>query len=260
MLPLTAMKCKNNDEHRFVDVLTDEAKCKLCPEGNNRVEFISGLVRDNKIFRPYKKVFTRTAINTYTKTAKEGNLFSLIPIVATKRVNDSLECKFEGYIDGITKEELKLFENIRVGSYISSGFGMAKLSIGEEKEKDNKENVKMKIKRFNERYKNKKEDKTYFALKLVSDCKLDFEINDKYYSTEEYKNLWKDLLNIGSDYDIDVAYLETINYRGYDTSQNKEDKRERAIIHVLKGSVFVLKTNNDLDKIYDDFFKNPFLV
>lgn len=258
VLPLTAMKCKNNDGHGFVDVLTDEAKCKLCPEGNNRVEFISGLVRDNKIFKPYKKVFTRTAINSYTKTAKEGNLFSLIPIVATKRVNDSLECKFEGYIDGITKEELKLFENIRVGSYISSGFGMAKLSIGEEKEKDNKENVKMKIKRFNERYKNKKEDKTYFALKLVSDCKLDFEINDKYYSTEEYKNLWKDLLNIGSDYDIDVAYLETINYRGYDTSQNKEDKRERAIIHVLKGSVFVLKTNNDLDKIYDDFFKNPF--
>lgn len=258
VVPLTAMKCKNSDEHGLVDVLTEEAKCKSCPEGNNRVEFVSGLIRNNKIFKPYKKVFTRTAINTYTKTAKEGHLFSLIPVVATNRVNNSFECKFEGYIDGLTKEELRLFENIRVGSYISSGFGMAKLSIVEEKAIDSKENVVSKIKKFNEKYKNKKDNKTYFALKLTADCKVDFDVDGRYYSTEEYKNLWRELLKISSDYELDVAYLETVNYRGYDTSQNNEDKRERAAIHILKGSVLVLKTNNNLDKIYDDFFKDPF--
>ncbi|WP_058485137.1 RAMP superfamily CRISPR-associated protein [Defluviitalea phaphyphila] len=271
VVPLTAMKCKENDEHGYIDCLVDERKCKKCEQ---RVEFSTGLRKNDKPYSVIWNYFTRTSINPYTQTSKDGSLYTLVAVEGTTKENDKINSYFKGKIEGINEEELKLFNDLRIGKYISSGFGQVELEIIYENKTEDQSLIINKMKKFDKKFKNllKKErnfknnnldnflddNLNYFAILFVSDVKLPHIELNGYKKTEEYKKEWQNLLDISEDYAIQMIYGETNIYRGYDTSKGTNDNRKSAVLHLQKGSVIVLKTNNSFEQIYKDFSNKTF--
>jgi len=72
-------------------------------------------------------LFTRTAIDKYTGTAKDGMLYSIEAVTGTDEENNIV---FEGRIEGITKEDVSNIEELRVGKYTSVGFGRCSICLG----------------------------------------------------------------------------------------------------------------------------------
>jgi len=120
---LCRLLCKNNEDHGFFSALLesdDEAvKCTKCPPENSRVEKYAGLIFNNKPYNGLKKAYLgKTAINSFTRTALKGSLFTLVPIVKT--CDEGL--LFEGEIEGVSVADLNAISEIRIGKYTSSGF------------------------------------------------------------------------------------------------------------------------------------------
>lgn len=241
---MSQMVCKNDEKHSLVDSLTYN-KVNGCPTCKGRLEYTRGLSLGDKIFKAKKSIYTRVEIDRYTKTSKDGRLYSLMPV---------LEEYFVGEIQGIEEADLDLFEDLRVGSYTSVGFGKCRL----EKEKQLEEDINKTLsnmQKFSNKYKeinNKKDDLNYFALLFETDARVKLENLEGYKTTEEYKSILADLLNLNSDFKIDKVYLETNAYRGYDTSM-VGDTREEAVHQILKGSVVVVSSKKDFKQIYNEF-------
>ncbi|WPX08785.1 hypothetical protein [Anaerocellum danielii] len=250
--PLCDMICKNNEEHGFYSELLygredKEAKCLKCPEGNNRVEKYAGLVLDGKPYSGIERMYMgKTAINHFTKTALKGSLFTLAPIIKT--CPDGIV--FEGVIEGISEEDLKKIDQLRIGKYTSSGFGMACLSLGERKEEENKVDPKEKAKRFSSKYKEivKDADSNFIALYFVSDIlfKVD-NLPTGYIPTQEYLEIIKDAIGIPQEFDIYKIFSQINLFRGIDTSKN--DFSPKQIMYSAQaGTVLVLKTQKSIDE------------
>jgi hypothetical protein len=261
VIPSTVMVCKINPQHGFIDRLIQEPKCTKCEGGRGRVEFVSGFLKDGKNYSVIKSFITKTAINRYTGTAKDGALYSVLAVSATYKDKDYEDNVFVGQIQGLTPEELGVIDELRIGKYTSVGFGRCSISV-EDEGQDILLDVKKVVQRmeeFDAKYKeyNGIDDanRRYFAIKFVSDAKLNFEQNgiDKYMSTDEYKALWFKALGIDLDVEIEKVYAEVINFRGYDTSKVEDDKREQPIHMVEKGSVIVFKTSLDFGNVVDYF-------
>lgn len=239
---LTQMVCKNDESHDIVDSLT-YVKAQGCAKCKGRLEYTKGFLKDNKIYKTEKAIHTRVEIDRYTKTSKDGRLYTLVPLI---------EKEFIGEIENIRAEDLKLFDELRIGSYASSGYGICKLEKLNDTSKDNK--LLDYMKKFSTAYKNTnsvKDEKNYFALILKSDARVDFQGLDGYKTTEQYKELIKSILNIKEGYDLEKVYMETNVYRGYDTSK-VGDTREEACHQISKGSVFVLSTNKKFEEVIND--------
>jgi CRISPR-associated Csx10 family RAMP protein len=239
--PLSAMKCKYNDDHGIVDILINHFE--KCPECGERIEFATGFYKGKELIKIPKRLITRTAIDYITKTAKEGSLYSIVVIE-----EGSI---FEGYIDGA--DDLEFPADIRIGADTSSGLGKCELLKQDNIEKNN--DLEKRIKDFNKyvnEITNNKEYKTYISFDLYSD--LIININDKLTAktTQEFKDLWKKILKLNFDYEIIKVYSESNLYRGYDTSRpwNMWRKETQSIID--KGSVIMIGTNIDLNKIIDE--------
>jgi hypothetical protein len=241
---MSQMVCKNDEKHSLVDSLTYN-KANGCPTCKGRLEYTKGFSLDNKIFKTKKSIYTRVEIDRYTKTSKDGRLYTLMPV---------LEEYFVGEIQGIEESELDLFDDLRVGSYVSVGFGRCKLE--KEKElKEDKNKILLNMQKFSNKYKevnNKKDNLNYFALLLETDARVKLENLEGYKTTEEYKNILANLLNLNSDFKIDKVYLETNIYRGYDTSM-VGDTREEAVYQILKGSVFIISSSKNFEEIKNNF-------
>ncbi|HHW68116.1 hypothetical protein [Defluviitalea raffinosedens] len=264
VVPLTAMKCKEDDSHGYIDSLVaEERKCKKCGQ---RVEFTSGLRKDDKPYSVIWNYFTRTAINPYTGTSKDGSLYTLVAIEGTVRENDSIKSYFVGNIEGMTKEELNLFDDLRIGTRLSSGFGQVKLHTLDDADEEINQSIIDQMKLFNREFKKQNSDSVnqsndkinYFAIVFTSDVKLPYIELEGYKTTNEYKKIWQDLLKIDGNYLIYKIYGETNIYRGYDTSRDLKDSREEAVLHLQKGSVIVLSTMLSFEEIYNDFLQKAF--
>ncbi|SDL41837.1 hypothetical protein SAMN05216497_13113 [Clostridium cochlearium] len=252
IIPLTLMKCKKDDNHNFVDCLIEQRQCKDCKTGDKRVEFTTGFIKDGELYKVKKDFLIRTAIDKYTKTSKDENLYSILVVSETSK-NKNV---FQGNIQGIDEKDLKIIDELRIGKYISVGLGKCKLFIEKEPKVDKSKIIKN-MNRFNEKYKsfNKENcDMNYFALKFTSDARLDVELRDISYKTnEEYKDMWHKALNIEEEFKIEKVYSEINNYRGYDMSRADKGIREDAVLMAEKGTVIVLKTDKSFKEIYNDF-------
>ncbi|WP_427338313.1 RAMP superfamily CRISPR-associated protein [Caloranaerobacter sp. DY30410] len=255
IIPLTAMICKNDEKHGFIDCLIQDKECPKCKKGYGRVEHITGYIKNNEIYDVKKIVLTRTEINRYTQTSKDGKLYSIVAVLETSKGRNV----FEGCIEGLDEQELSLIKELRVGKYLSVGYGKCILKL--EKDKNNKKvDILGKLKQFDKKYKgfNKDVDNkyNYFAIKLVSDAKVKFnQTQFRYLTTDEYKSLWEKALNIDESFDIYKVYAEIFNFRGYDTSKVEDDKREDAVHMIEKGSVILFRTTKTFEEIYEYFSK-----
>lgn len=239
----TQMVCKNDETHGIVDSLVYN-KAQGCKKCNGRLEYAKGLLKDNKIYKTQKAVYTRVEIDKYTKTSKDGRLYTLVPII---------EKEFIGDIENIMDADLKLFEEIRIGSYASSGFGICK--IEKLANHANNNNLKNSMEKFSQSYKkinDIKDNKNYFSLILKSDARVDFEDLEGYKTTKEYMDMLKAVLGVKEAYNLEKVFMETNVYRGYDTSK-VADTREKAFHQILKGSVFVLSSDKDFQSIINDY-------
>ena len=287
IVPLSAQSCKNNKEHGFVDDLIYHNKnyeCSLCiKEGikNSRLEFAKGLRttgcsdKDKREFKVIKTVATKTAINSYTKTAADNKLYTIESIVGFKNDNNR-NFVYEGTISGLSKipdEELQYFRELRVGGDTTVGFGKCILeSLKESTPQYDIELFKLFNQEYSENRKKKflKEDSSkyssYIAIKFIGDCKMNFKYDDSYVSTDKLKEYWNDALwsNVifKNQYDIneirnkvkvDRVYTELINYRGYSAVISGDDKREHPVKFAVKGSVIVFASTYDVEELYSIF-------
>lgn len=273
IIPATAMRCKMYPEHGLIDrLIVEKPLCKKCNNNDGRVEFITGYIRDGKEYAVTKSLYTRTAIDKYTGTAKDGMLYSLQAITATEG-QDNI---FEGNIWGLNKEDILPIRHLRIGKYISVGFGKCKIIIedieGTKDTKDTKDaegvedtkNLIRSMSEFNKKYKvcnHIEDDIFYFAIKLTSNTKLDYNIknyNDRgeRIITDKYKDIWLNSLCIPElieDFKIEKVYAEVFNFRGYDTSRTEQEQRKQPTHMVQKGSVIIFKTSKDFQNILDTF-------
>lgn len=275
VIPLTSMICKNNPKaHGFIDSLTHQATCEACSKANPenaRVEFISGLRNEAGEYKVPKLTQTKTAINPYTKTAMESQLYSLTSVIDTN---------FEGEIEGLDEEELVLFKNLRVGAYTSTGYGKCKIGVSATERKI----VSLEqVQRFSEQYvchnertikdktikDNQLEDKHFMALLLTADAHLDVEEVAGYQTTKQYIDIWQKYLGLNdadsaqTHQEVYKVYFDTSLYRGYDTSINtkqangqprKNGYRAQPQYQISKGGVIVLAIDKGyLEAAYDQY-------
>lgn len=258
IIPATAMRCKMHPEHGFVDILVEQPICKKCSGRDGRVETVTGYVKEGKDYTVTKSFFAKTAIDRYTGTAKDGMLYSVLAVTATHEKANI----FEGSIQGLAQKDLEPVKQLRIGKYISTGFGKCSLIVDEKPSPDIDVDMRNMVKRmtkFNRVYKEFngiRDEYNYFAIKLNADAKLKFDLENiqGYVTTDEYKNIWLNSLGIEDGYEIEKVYAEVFNFRGYDTSKPEEDKREEPIHMVQKGSVIVLKTLNTFENILNYFY------
>jgi hypothetical protein len=266
IIPKTMMICKTDPQHGLIDQLIHKPECVKCRGGKGRVEAVSGYLKEGRRYSVVKNFVTKTAINNYTGTAKDGALYSLVAVSATERADDATHGMsknvFAGEIEGVGTKDLSSIEELRIGKYISVGFGRCRISPQpEEKFHDYERLIKL-LHNFNQLYKehnkihnNIDENLNYFAIKFVSDARLDFQIPDidKYIKTKCYKNVWSKALGLSSDFIIERVYAESFNFRGYDTSKVGEDNRDKSIHVIEKGSVIVFKTQLAFEKVVNYF-------
>ncbi|MBE6051100.1 MAG: hypothetical protein E7214_10730 [Clostridium sp.] len=258
IIPLTAMACKTNPEHGYIDCLIDNTECLTCGKGS-RVEFSSGLrttLANKKPFDKIKKnISVKTSINPYSRTSADGMLYSIETVTETgKNEVGEVECIFEGEIEGLSEKELNLFKRLRVGGDTTVGLGKCELQINNNSSKQQIVNIENFSEKYCKKQKIKKTKEINFAaIKFIGDLKVDFDtaeknlrdkniISDEYITTEHYKKIWEEALGIYNEKDITIEkiYTELINYRGYDTSKGN-NKRSKAYVMASKGTVIVFK-------------------
>jgi len=253
VLPLTSMVCKLDESHGYIDLLLHNKECPECGK-DGRVESATGYIRDNKKYNVKKMFLTKTEIDRYTKIARDGRLYSLVSVSETSKNENS----YTGYIYGLTEDDLKNINELRVGKYISIGYGKCIISKIDENEMQ-REELLNKLQDFNNKYKdlninNAENDFNYFAIKFISDVKLNVNTDlSKYMTTAEYIALWQDILKIDKRFEISKMYCETFNFRGFDLSRADSDIREKPSIMLEKGSVILFKTKEKFEEVLEYF-------
>lgn len=269
VIPLSAKSCKLDDKHGVYDDLTcKDTSCNKC---NGRLEFKSGLrLKDSKEdYKVRKSYYIKNGINPYTKTSKDGLLYSIETITGTNDKDENQELIYEGYIENMTKDDIKMFNILRVGGDTTVGLGKCTIQVCDELEQDRSfDKIKSYLEKFNEEYKSKNnknkecddkdenkkdqnDDNKYLAVVLKGDAILNFEDNGTYKTTDELKLIWQKAFNLKDSIKVEKVYTEMENYRGYDTSIAGINKRKESKSLVKKGTVIVFSAQSSLEKLYD---------
>ena len=253
IFPHTAMVCKLDETHGYIDVLIHERQCPKCGK-EGRVETATGYIKDGKKYGVKKMFLTKTKIDKYTKTSKDGKLYSVVAVSETS----SNKNFFTGYVHGLDEEDVKNIDQLRVGKYVSVGYGKCTM-VPIYEEKKSREEILAQFKDFDYKYKslhfnNTESQFNYFAIKLVSDAMLNISVDStEYKSNEEYIELWQNVLQIDKKYEIYKMYCETFNFRGFDLSTAGGDIREKPVVMLEKGSVILFRTQESLDSALEYF-------
>lgn len=258
IIPFTARKCKVSNNHGFIDtlILPENLKCKKCNDENKdsvsngrigRMESARGFRMGRQSVKLDREVFTRTSVDPYTLTAKDGSLYSIYAI--------KQGITFVGDIDGFEMLNLKIGDEIYAGSYNTVGFG--KLTVQNVCIPNQYRNLHDDIIRFNERIRNAgySPDKTYIPMLLISDAKLGIEDYDfdKPLSNDEYKSIWKKLLfsDVKPELNVEKVFSEQDIYKGYDTSKPWGKWEKAPQVLVLKGTTILASTEKPVEEIID---------
>lgn len=142
------MICKNNEDYGFYLELfygseDKEVKCLKCFEGNNRVEKYVGFVVDGRLYFEIEWMYMgKIVINYFIKIVFKGSLFIFVLVV--KICVEGIV--FEGFIEGIFKEDIEKIKKLRIGKYILSGFGIVCLFFGNSMENEKEDELREKVK------------------------------------------------------------------------------------------------------------------
>lgn len=285
--PITNMRCKYDATHDNVDTLIFRINM-MGAESDNEVpqfnEECPGSKKGNKVCKERLEkhlgfytesdkgikdakvaytVITKSAINPYLKSSKDGALYSL-DAVMDKYVDDGelKPMEFAGYIDCDDKigDELKDIETLRIGAYTNSGFGKCTMSIKKDEFVDNSHSMKQRIEEFNKEIRGaKNKGKTYIPIMLTSDAYLKLEECSKddkasKVTTEEFIELYRKHLSeyVPSWLKLELPIVINDKRRGYDTSKEKEVIRDCRILTKM-GSIFVFSAEGNID--YDELLK-----
>lgn len=268
--PLSAMGCKDVSEHEPFDTLIEKINIKLsqnseddnvyipdysCSECTckSRTERRDGFyIKKNGKILDVESVFetvTKNSINPYTRTSKDGVLYTLD--CHSKYVLEGKESKevfFGGWITGNNiVDDLKAIEDIYVGAYTTSGLGKMHIEYEGIEKEDKEEELKKRIKEFNKHI--NCDDKTFLAITFLSDCYCGIEnCSDKALydiTTEEYINTISSKLNEITDIgEIYYSILSVDMVRGFDTSSQVSKKRKLKKI-IKAGSVLILQCEKE---------------
>lgn len=209
--PFTAKACKNcGTEHPIMDTImkNDALKCSVC---GGRMEALKGIINKDTYASVKVKhsITTHTAIDMYTRTVKDGSLFSVEAI----RRGAVYQCEIDDCDTGMIYEGKVIY----LGKYSSCGFGKIRIvSISDIPNRD----VAAAIRQMNEKFP-QKDGRDYASLLFLSSAKLDIDTcGAAPLTTEEYKKIWKARL-FGEDAPVEVeqVYAQNIPYHGFDTSE-----------------------------------------
>lgn len=278
IIPLTSKKCKEFDDHCFIDSIAGTAgtepkqcKAKNCQDPERRLEYKKGFRKGGTFTSLHNKRsnYTKTAIDPYTRRAKDNYLYSI------NAIDEGV--MFEGSIslpESLNFEDILVFcdrtgdeENkplLYVGKRSSSGFG--KVSINnfceiEKRETDFKKSLEeFNIRILKNKFQNGNPSKTYIPILFTSDAKLEIETLPGLGSprtNKEYLEIWNELIFGGSEsiFSVEEVYAEHDYYKGFDTSIKPEElmknKRTQTQILTLKGTSLLLSSEKEIDEIVD---------
>ncbi|NLL06127.1 MAG: hypothetical protein GX270_10175 [Clostridiaceae bacterium] len=282
VIPLSAERYKCSKCKGFKDGLIKKDKnldyssevCKIC---DGRIESVYGLRKGKYEYKLPKIMLEKTAIDSFTLTSRDKQLYTLVAVTEAVKKKDGIEkTRFVGSISMQDSEiqnfSIKPICDLRVGAYNSVGFGKVNIEgIDAEEVCD----IHSRIEEFNKRIVSLKNEINgnyiYIPILFNSHAKLGIERipHEKLSSRDiDFKAIWKELITeeyennqiikrgLNFEFEVEKVYTETQIYRGYDTSLDLEEPREKAIIINKMGTTVLLKIHkNEYKKAIENLSK-----
>lgn len=267
----TNMRCKYDSSHKDVDTLIYHINRYIginapyqgtCPNKNcgQRLEKHTGLGYHGKDVEGIYQLITKNGIDPFTKRSKENILYSLDVLSEKMFLGDEeRHTEFYGTLESNVNisKDLENFKSIRLGAYITSGFGLCSVNYTSFKDNENENTLKRRVEEFN-KYIDKK-DKYYIALTLVSDAYLGLEntFNNKAPSSiskDDYLSIYQEILKPYLDFEFNFEFpMINVEWRrGFDTSKKISVHRNQRLL-CKAGSIFVIsvdKSKLQYNKLY----------
>ena len=226
--PFTAKMCKScGTAHPVMDTIMDNGalKCSVC---GGRMENLKGIIDKDtyESVRVRHSITTHTSINSNSRTAADGSLFSIEAI----RKGQIYQCEIDDCDTGMIYEG----KTIYTGKYSSAGFGKLRIiSVNDIKKHD----VPEAVRKFNDKF-SENDEKEYASILFLSSAKLDIDsCGSKPLTTEEYKKIWqKRLFGENAPIKAEQVYAQNIPYHGFDTSEYYNKNYSRTDILTEAGS------------------------
>lgn len=249
--PFTSKTCKAHGTAHFVMDTVIENGILRCQDCGGRMESLKGMISktDFSQVRVPHSISTHTAIDTSTRTVKEGSLFSVDAV----RKGCTYECEIDDCGTGMIYEGKIIY----LGKYSSCGFGKMKIiSVSDAADED----TGARIEAFNSKFNKNENGKKYASVLLLSDAKLDIDkYADGIKTTDEYRNIWKKAV-FGEESFIDIEQVTAQNYyyNGFDTSVEGEDYQHKAEYLTEKGTSFRISfpAESDYISVLEEIQKN----
>lgn len=260
-------KCKGFKDGLIIkdnNSFENKERCEIC-EG--RTESVYGLRKGKDEYKLPKIMIEKTAIDRYTLTSRDKHLYTLVAVTDAVKKNGRIEkTTFVGsiFLQGSGKENFSIepISDLRIGAYNSVGFGKASI---EKIDASDVCDLHSRVDEFNKRIMNLNKSEMnanyiYVPILFKSHAKLGIEkiSHEKLSSTNvDFKSIWKELITeetedeevtkrgFSFEFEVEKVYTETRIYRGYDTSLNLEEPREKPVILNKMGTTILLKTHKN---------------
>lgn len=247
--PMTARekKYKYKEERSVLDILKSRLSLSENDLDESARKRLEGVHKDGKTVKLIHSTITRTAIDYYRNTAKEGLLYTqnVISEKYLKANKELADVYFSGEIQLSPEEEKELcrIEVLHIGAGITKGFGVCYMFYEEQTDKDTSEKIEERVKEFNL---GMKEDKQFVVLDLLTDAYLGLEeigddsLSQTEISTEQMLAFLEKQIGLPKEkYHLYKVFKSQEILRGFDTSKNTEkEMRRRGHLVVKAGAVF----------------------
>lgn len=231
--PFTSKVCKScGTAHPVMDTIMENGALK-CIKCGGRMENLKGIINKDtyKTIKVTHSISTHTAINNNSRTAADGNLFSIEAI----KKGEIFQCEIDDCDTGMIYEGKVIY----LGKYSSSGFGKIRIiSIEDVPQR----NISEAVRKFNDKIHDKQ--KSYASILFLSNAKLDMDVcGSAPLTTDEYKKIWqKRLFGENAPVMVEQVFAQNIPYHGFSTAEfykNKSCSRSDDIITEAGSSVKV---------------------
>ncbi|MCI9368959.1 MAG: hypothetical protein HFH65_01300 [Lachnospiraceae bacterium] len=248
--PMTARekKYKYKEDRNILDILKSRLSISAKSPDESEWKRLEGFYKDGATVKLIHSAITRTAIDYYRNTAKEGFLYTQ-NVISEKYLREKSELadvEFSGEIQLSPEEEKELckIEILHIGADITKGFGVCYMSYEEQADEHTPEKIGERIKAFNL---GMKEDKQFVALDLLTDAYLGLEeigddsLSQTKISTKQMLIFLEEKIGLPKEkYHLYKVFKSQEILTGFDTSKNTEkEMRRRRHLVVKAGAVFV---------------------
>lgn len=252
--PVTARekKYKEKDEKGIYDILKSRLTSQSKAAGESGWKRKEGIHKDGQPVRLLHSAVTRTAIDYFRNTAKEGSLYTQ-NVISEKYLNENselAEVEFSGEICLLPEEEkeLRQIKVLHIGADITRGFGVCDMFCELETEHETEDKIWERINAFNLGI---PMEKQFIVLDLMTDAYLGLEEIDAEASSQTDISdkrmmafLEKRIGLPGDRYRLQKVFKFQEVLSGFDTSKATENEmRRRSRLVVKAGAVFVYQAS-----------------